>query len=256
MVPLDFGDELTFRPHPAGIELTCHHPGLPVDDRNLVVRAARLLPGAQGARITLDKRAPLAAGVGGGSSNAAKTLLGLNALWQLGLPATRLGELAAQLGSDINFFLQDSAAICRGRGEQVEPLPCRLTASVLLVNPGFGISTPWAYGAWAKAASRLTGPAPDVTLLARALAADDLPGVCRCLYNALEAPSVGKFPVLHLLKDRLVAGGAAGALMSGSGATVFGLFREAAMARECAGQMESEFGPQLWTKVTQFRFAR
>jgi 4-diphosphocytidyl-2-C-methyl-D-erythritol kinase len=88
------------------------------------------------------------------------------------------------------------------------------------------------------------------------LAEDDLAGVSRCLYNALEAPSVGKFPVLDQLKGRLRVGGATGALMSGSGATVFGLFREAAAAQGCAMQIREEFGPSMWTQVTQFRLAR
>lgn len=256
MLPLDFGDRLTFCAQPSGLTLACDNPALPTDDRNLVVRAARLLGGTRGARITLEKRAPLAAGIGGGSSNAAKTLVGLNQLWNLGLDGARLGELAAGLGSDINFFLQDGAAICRGRGELVTPIPCRLTASVLLVNPGFGISTPWAYQAWAKGATRLTGPAPDVNLLTKALADDDLAGVIRCLYNSLEVPSVGKFPVLDALKRCLRDGGATGTLMSGSGATVFGLFGDAVAARECATQIREEFGPSMWTKVTQVVLAR
>jgi len=255
MLPVRFGDTLTFAPHPAGIVMECDHPGLPTDDSNLVVRAAKLLARqfgvSRGAKITLQKRAPLAAGVGGGSSNAAFTLRGLNELWQLGASPSQLGELAAQLGSDINFFLQDSAAICRGRGERVEPIPCRLAATVLLVNPGFGISTPWAYSAWARAAARLTETAPNVSLLARALAADDLGGTSACLFNSLEAPSVGKFPVLELIKRALCERGATGALMSGSGATVFGLFRDDGLAQKCAVEVAREFGPGTWTQVTQ-----
>jgi 4-diphosphocytidyl-2-C-methyl-D-erythritol kinase len=250
MLPLDFGDTLAFRPQPAGITLSCDQPALPTDGRNLVVRAANLLAADRGAHITLTKRAPLAAGVGGGSSNAATTLLGLNRLWELNLPASRLGELAARLGSDINFFLQPGAAICRGRGERVEPIPCRLSAAVLLVNPGFGIPTPWAYAAWAG--NRLTRQAPDVSVLARALAEDDLPAVGRCLFNDLEAPSVGKFPVLDLLKRTLRDSGADGALMSGSGATVFGLFADAGPATVAGERIRAEFGPGMWTCVTRF----
>jgi 4-diphosphocytidyl-2-C-methyl-D-erythritol kinase len=256
MLPLDFGDTLTFERQADGIFLTCDNPALPTDDRNLVVRAAKSLSTGQGVRIALEKRAPLAAGIGGGSSNAAKTLIGLNTLWNLGLAASQLDKLAAALGSDVNFFLQESAAICRGRGEAVEAIPCRLSATVLLVNPGFGISTPWAYGAWAKAASRLTAPTPDVNLLRRALATDDLAALSVCLYNALESPSVGKFPILALLKQRLRSGGASGALMSGSGATVFGLFRDEMVARNCEDELRKEFGSSLWTKTAHFLGAR
>jgi 4-diphosphocytidyl-2-C-methyl-D-erythritol kinase len=255
MVPLDFGDLLTFAPQPHGIVLKCDHPGLPTGDTNLVVRAAKLLAQkfgvTAGAKITLQKRAPVAAGVGGGSSNAAFTLSGLNQLWNLNASGAQLDELAAQLGSDINFFLAEGAALCRGRGELVEPVPCRLTASILLVNPGFGISTKWAYGSWAKAALGLTVAPPDVTLLARSLADGDLQGVSRGLFNSLEAPSVGKFPVLELLKMTMRAHGAAGALMSGSGATVFGLFASAQDAERAGKAVREQFGPSMWTQVTR-----
>lgn len=246
MLPLDFGDTMTFEPRPTGIALECSDPRLPVDDRNLVVRAAKLF-GTRGAKITLQKRTPLAAGLGGGSSNAATTLLALNQ----GESPAALNALAAQLGSDINFFLAGGAALCRGRGELVEPVACKLTAAILLANPGFGISTKWAYESWAKAAE-LIGHPPEVSLLLRALAEDDLEAVCRSLYNSLEAPSVGKFPVLALLKDAMRDGGAGGALMSGSGATVFGLFAGAAAAEACAAHLRQEFGPSLWTMVAHF----
>ena len=130
-------------------------------------------------------------------------------------------------------------------------MPCRLSATALLINPGFGISTKWAYESWAKAASVLTVTPPPVTLLTRALADDDLTGVATALFNSLEAPSVGKFPVLDLLKDALREHGAAGAMMSGSGATVFGLFAKASDAVSAAARIRTEFGPSMWTHVTR-----
>jgi 4-diphosphocytidyl-2-C-methyl-D-erythritol kinase len=250
MLPLDFGDTMTFEPRPAGIELICDDPRLPVDDTNLVVRAAKLL-GVGSVKIALQKRTPLAAGLGGGSSNAAATLMTLGK----GQSPARLNELAARLGSDINFFLSGGAALCRGRGEHAEPVPCKLSATILLVNPGFGISTKWAYERWATTATQLTATAPEVSLLLRALAEDDLDGVCRGLFNSLEAPSIRKFPVLQLLKDAMRKSGAAGALMSGSGATVFGLFPDATSAERAAHQISAEFGPSMWTQTTRVRSA-
>ena len=252
MAPLDFGDTLTFAPAERGIMMSCDNPALPTDGRNLVVRVAKRLAERfavkRGAHIALTKRAPLAAGVGGGSSNAAFTLLGLNRLWQLGATEAQLGEIAASLGSDINFFLTGKTALCRGRGEQVVPVLFRLKAFVLLVNPGFGISTKWAYEHWRP----LTGQAPDVTLLLRALEENDLAAASAALYNSLEAPSVGKFPVLELLKRAMRNEGAAGALMSGSGASVFGLFAKATDAERAAAKARAEFGPSLWTRVCGF----
>ena len=255
MLPLDFGDEIVCQLRPTGLSMECDNATLPTDDRNLALRAARQLAERcqvkHGAHIILRKRTPLAAGLGGGSSNAAVVLTTLNKLWQLNAPAATLHELAAAMGSDINFFLTESTALCRGRGELVEPIPCRLSATVLLINPGFGISTKWAFESWAKAAAGLTAAPPPVTLLTRALADDDLAGVAAALFNSLEAPSVGKFPVLDLLKGALRANGAAGAMMSGSGATVFGLFAEASDAVRAAAQISAEFGPSMWTYVTR-----
>jgi len=255
MLPLDFGDQITLQLAEKNVTLECDDPRLPTDDTNLALRAAKLLATKcrveQGVRILLQKRTPLAAGLGGGSSNAAAVLKGLSQLWQVDAPPDVLGELAARIGSDINFFLAGGAALCRGRGEQVEPIACKLSAAILLVNPGFGISTKWAYESWAKAAAGLTAKPPEVSLLLRALAENDLLGVSRCLFNSLEAPSIKKFPVLRLLKDAMRAGGATGALMSGSGATVFGLLAGAKAAEDSAKQIREEFGPSMWTQVTK-----
>jgi len=256
MLPLDFGDRITLETQETGITLACDHPGLPTDDSNLAVRAAKLLASqcgvTRGVKITLQKRTPLAAGLGGGSSNAATVLLGLDKLWGLKADPRILHELAASMGSDINFFLAGGAALCHGRGERVTPVPCTLTAAVLLINPGFGISTKWAYEHWARAAAGLTAPLPEVSLLLRALEADDVAAAGRCLFNSLEAPSLRKFPVLKLLTGAMAARGAAGAMMSGSGATVFGLFKEAPAAEACAAQIRADFGPSMWTKVARF----
>ena len=202
MLPLSFGDEITLRPNAYGLTLECDNPSLPTDDSNLALRAAKRLAERsgvkRGAKIALTKRTPLAAGLGGGSSNAAAVLLGLKQLWGLQTDDSILHKLAAGMGSDINFFMAGGAALCRGRGEQIEAIPCNLSASVLLVNPGFGISTKWAYETWAKAAavSRLTASPSQVSLLLRALAEDDLTGVSGCLFNSLEGPSIRKFNVL------------------------------------------------------------
>jgi len=258
MLPLGFGDQITLQSRKTGLTLECDNPNLPTDDSNLALRAAKALAQAfaveNGARIVLKKRTPLAAGLGGGSSNAASVLMGLNRFWNLKASSAQLHEIAARLGSDINFFLADGAALCRSRGELVEPIACKFTAAILLANPGFGIPTKWAYENWAKATAvtRLTANPPEVSLLLRALAEDDLTGVSDGLFNSLEAPSTRKFPVLGLMKDVMREGGAAGTMMSGSGATVFGLFTTADAAEQSARRIRGQFGPSLWTQVTQF----
>ena len=260
MVPLDFGDHIVFEPRATGITLVCDNPDLPVDDTNLALRAAKLFAQTfgvtKGVAITLQKRTPLAAGLGGGSSNAATVLLGLNRFWAVNAAQEKLAPLAASMGSDINFFLASSAALCGGRGEQVTPIPCKFSGEILLVNPGFGISTKWAYESLprqnrGRVGAGLTAKPPEVKLLTRALAEGDLAGVGRALFNSLEAPSIGKFPVLKLIKDTMRACGAAGALMSGSGATVFGLFADTNDAARAAEKVRAEFGPSMWTQVTR-----
>ena len=254
MAPLEFGDQITLQLRKTSLVLECDNPNLPTDESNLAYQAAQLLREAtgmeNGVKITLRKRIPLAAGLAGGSSNAAAVLTGLNQLWQAGATPEQLGELAAKMGSDINFFLAGGAALCRSRGEQVEPIPCRLSAAVLLINPSFGIPTPWAYQHWAAAAP-LTEPPTDSSLLRRGLAENDLDAVASSLYNSLEAPCLKKFPILRLLQDAMRAEGAAGALMSGSGATVFGLFANAQKAESAAQRIREEFGPSMWTQVTR-----
>lgn len=259
MLPLDFGDQISLQSRKTGITLACDDLRLPTDDSNLALRAARVVAEAfgikKGAKIGLKKRTPLAAGLGGGSSNAAATLLGLNRLWKLNASSKRLHALAASLGSDINFFMAGGAALCRGRGEKIEPIPSKFSGAILLVNPGFGISTKWAYERWARVVplgAGLTAPPPEVSLLLRALAEDDLVGVSRCLFNSLEAPSIRKFPVLELIKDAMRDDGATGALMSGSGATVFGLFPDVKQAKVSAKRIREQFGPSMWTQVARF----
>ena len=149
MHPVKVCDELRFARGGSGVQLTCSHPELPVDSRNLVFRAAAAFLAeakiTDGVRLHLEKRIPMAAGLGGGSGNAATTLLGLNELFGNPLPAAQLQSLAASLGSDVPFFLQTKPALAVGRGEQVqslEPFACLGDAAILLVHPGFGISTP------------------------------------------------------------------------------------------------------------------
>jgi 4-diphosphocytidyl-2-C-methyl-D-erythritol kinase len=152
MQPINVCDQLTFERTTRGIVLSCNHANLPADSRNLIHRAATAFLQAakinDGIKIHLKKKIPLAAGLGGGSGNAATTLLALNELFGQPLVSAKLCEIAATLGSDIPFFLQNKPALAIGRGEKIQPLenfPALTGKVFLLVHPGFGISTPWAY---------------------------------------------------------------------------------------------------------------
>lgn len=253
-VPLH--DTLSFEHAPSGIHLSCSHPDLPVDGSNLVHRAAtRFLDAARitsGVRIHLVKTLPLAAGLGGGSSNAAHTLLGLNELFGYPLAAQNLDPLAASLGSDVNFFLQDKPALATGRGEQVVPLPPFDVLSgmaMLLYHPGFGISTAWAYRELARFPKALQGQPGRARTCATLLASGNLPAGMAALYNSLEAPALAKYPVLALYQDFLRRHGAVGTLMSGSGSTTFALFPNTASAHAAVPAFHAEFGTAGWLRV-------
>ncbi|MGI8964486.1 MAG: 4-(cytidine 5'-diphospho)-2-C-methyl-D-erythritol kinase [Limisphaerales bacterium] len=162
--PINLHDTLTFEGIKNGIQFTCSDPALPTDSKNLVYRAARnflnQVPLSDGVKIHLEKKIPLAAGLGGGSGNAATTLLGLNEFFNSPFSATQLQEMAAELGSDIPFFLQNKPALATGRGEKIQPLdffPALRGIYILLAHPGFGIPTAWAYQQLANFPEALNG---------------------------------------------------------------------------------------------------
>lgn len=254
--PVNLCDRLTFTRGGAGIQLTCSNPALPTDGRNLVHRAAaRFLETAaipDGVNIHLEKQIPLAAGLGGGSGNAAVTLLGLNELFGQPLTATQLHAIAATLGSDVNFFLQSKPALAIGRGEQIEPLaefPALRGSCFFLVHPGFGISTPWAYRELARFPNAQKGEPGRARRLVALLQAGDLGAAGREFYNSLEAPALEKYPVLALYQDFFRAEGAAATLMSGSGSTTFAIFPDQKSAEATVDKFQARFGASSWMAV-------
>lgn len=254
--PVNVCDRLTFERAGRGVELTCSEPALPTDSNNLVHRAATaFLQAAQikdGVRIHLEKKIPLAAGLGGGSGNAATTLLGLNELFGQSLPAAKLHELATALGSDVPFFLQSKPALATGRGEHLQPLeffPALRGAYFLLVHPGFGISTAWAYQNLARFPDALNGKPGRAQKLVFLLQGSDLAAAAGDFYNSLEAPALEKFPILALFQEFLRANGAAAALMSGSGSTTFAIVQGREAAESIAEKFKAKFGTTNWLAI-------
>jgi 4-diphosphocytidyl-2-C-methyl-D-erythritol kinase len=232
MQAVDLFDRLTMET--AGtITLETSEAALPTDDRNLVVRAARLLRESAGvdagARIVLDKRIPVAAGLGGGSSDAAATLWGLNRLWGLRWRRERLVEVAVKLGMDVPFFLGRGRALGTARGEVISPLPGIGGYAMVLVNPGVGLSTQEVYGRVPKG---WRAEAEGTRRMLDALKRRSGVGVAAALTNHLERWVEPVMPVIGQMKAALLAAGALGAAMSGSGPTVFGLARSLDQARQ------------------------
>ncbi|HYT58548.1 MAG TPA: 4-(cytidine 5'-diphospho)-2-C-methyl-D-erythritol kinase [Haliangiales bacterium] len=256
MQPVPVCDELHFKRGGRDVQMTCSEPALPTDSRNLVHRAAKaFLQTAKisdGAGIHLEKRIPLAAGLGGGSGNAANTLLGLNELFGQVLTFVQLNEIAVALGSDVPFFLQDKPALATGRGEKIEPLdrfPALEGVFVLLIHPGFGISTAWAYQALARHPEALNGRPGRAQKLVSLLQTGGLEAAAEEFYNSLELPALNKYPLLVLFQDFLKTNGAAAALMSGSGSTTFALVKGRNAAEQLRETFKAKFGGDSWTAV-------
>jgi len=256
MHPVNVFDEIDFARVTRGFHLTCSDPTLPTDAGNLVHRAAMLFfqktEIRDGVRIHLEKKIPLAAGLGGGSGNAATTLLGLNEIFGKPLSGEALSDIAASLGSDIPFFLQTKPGLGIGRGEQIQPLdffPALKGAAILLIHPGFGISTPWAYQNLARFPSALNGSPGRAQKLISLLQTADLRSAGAEFYNSLEAPALEKYPLLALFQEFLRENGAAATLMSGSGSTTFALARNLAEAEQLTEKFKAKFGDTNWIAV-------
>lgn len=255
MLPIPFADTLSLELKGEGIHLTTNVSGLDCGPGNLVYRAALLFFGELGqpARMTchLEKELPMEAGLGGGSGNAAVTLLALNELHGQPLESSQLWKLAAQLGSDVPFFLGKGPALATGRGERIEPLspfPSLKGRGIFCHHPGFGVSTPWVYGALKSFPEALNGLPGRAKKLADALE-DQAARPGQLFYNSLEAPVLPKFPILSLFQEALREAGAWATMMSGSGSSTFALFEDLGAAQRAQERFESRFGTQGWTRT-------
>ena len=222
------------------VALACDRAGVPVDGRNLVLKAAgELRPYAKrpgGLHIELRKRIPMGGGLGGGSSNAAAALKAIAQLWQCVLPADRLHEIAGGLGSDVPFFLRGPSAICRGRGELVSPLPPPVARGVLLILPGIEMPTPAVYRKFDEMGlgsdlAKLERELPDPNLRTEELLAS--------LVNDLEAPAFAISAELAGLREEMERSLGRPVRMSGSGSTLFTLYDNEGQAAEAAAKIPS-----------------
>jgi len=224
------------------IEVVCD-TDIPVED-NLVYKAASLLQNyvsyAKGIKIILRKNIPVSAGLGGGSSDAACAILGLNTLWGLGLTRRQLTAIGLEIGSDVPFFLNGPSAVVEGRGEKITHLNISLPMILLLVKPPVSVSTAWAY----KNMKKLTKRTIDIKLFCQALEEKDFASLGKMLRNDLEKVVVKRYSIVGTIKDSLLAKGAFISAMSGSGPTVFGVFESKAKASSAARELG-----QNWCRV-------
>lgn len=222
------GDSLVFE-HSDVLEVISDVP-VPVSD-NLVYKAMALLKERSGcragARITLRKEIPMAAGLGGGSSDAAVTLSGLNLLWNLGMEKGRLAEIGQELGSDVPFFFHGPLSVISGRGELVSPVAPGRSCVLLLVKPQIAVSTAWAYAELDRVTDKrvLTKKDNNIKLFCQALEQGDFALLSSMRRNDLEPPVIRRYPEIGGIREELLKRGALFSSMSGSGPTVYGVFR-------------------------------
>jgi 4-diphosphocytidyl-2-C-methyl-D-erythritol kinase len=241
---LDLHDLLELTPGAEGLRLIVHGPDLGPPAQNLVIRAASLFYQTVGMEPALElrlrKNIPPGSGLGGGSSDAAATLHGLNALHGLPVREAGLLEMAISLGSDVPFFLAGSSlALAWGRGERLLALPPLEPAPVLLAVPPFAVNTPDAYAA--LAADRVTAPAPRASAVQRMEELSGWDGIAKRAHNDFEQVMFVQYPVLAEVRDAVRDAGARLALLTGSGSCVFGVFRDAAARDAAAARLQEQF---------------
>ncbi|MGA1874049.1 MAG: 4-(cytidine 5'-diphospho)-2-C-methyl-D-erythritol kinase [bacterium] len=240
---VDVCDELEMRVTDQGIDLDCEGEPAPEGRENIAWQAAELffshLGSRPGVHMRLRKHIPVAAGLGGGSSDAAAVLKGLNQLHFFPISEDDLLEMGAQLGADVPFFLFGSSALGQGIGTRLTRTAPLSEVWVVIVNPGFPISTKWVYN-HIDTDLLLTKEPDHIKMLRLFLKKRDLPQIGLYLHNDLESVVRKKYPIIDELKNRLLSAGAVGAIMSGSGASVFGIFSDYLRAKKAYSCLKTQ----------------
>jgi len=230
-------DDITLTESGTGITLHSNNRDIPLNEKNLAYKAAYLLRERtgvkKGVKIEIDKNIPISAGLGGGSSNAAVTLLGLNYIWELRLSKEELLSIARLLGADVPFFLSGVRAFGTERGDELQILSVTSKFYVILLNPRISISTEWVYK---NLKLELTKGRKNISMKEFISEKRDVEDLAVILFNDLESVVVEKYDVISRMKELLLSAGASGSLMSGSGSTVFGIFKDYSSAKQ-AGEM-------------------
>lgn len=247
---IELKDQLTIEESNSGIEVHADGRGVPEGKENLAYAAAERTLGmagnGSGIRVTIKKEIPAGGGLGGASSNAAAVIVGANQLLELGLAETDLYKIARSVGSDVPFFIRGGSALATGRGDRLQFFDAGMSVDLVIVFPGFPISTSWAYS---KVDSGLTPEWFDIKILASALEQGDLSSLCKRLYNSFEDIVFESYPALFEIKNKMIEFGAVGSLLSGSGSCLFGIALDAESGAELAARLGRE-GLTVWKTAT------
>lgn len=234
-------DELTLTKTPAGITMTTDSAELPTDENNLVYKAAKLLLTeydiTEGVRIHLCKNIPIAAGMAGGSTDAAAVMKGINELFGLNLPLARLMELGVRIGADVPYCIMGGTALAEGIGEVLTALPPMPGCHILVAKPDINVSTKFVYEHLDAAG---VAHHPDIDGMRTAIHDGNLQGILERMENVLETVTIPAHPIIDTIKNRMLELGAGGSLMSGSGPTVFGIYTDETTAKEAFEQIKCD----------------
>lgn len=224
----------------SGIQIQTNLSFLPVNENNLIYKAAKLLMDelsiTDGVSVKLDKRIPVAAGMAGGSTDAAAMLFGMNRLFSLGLTKRQLMERGVQIGADVPYCIMRGTALAEGIGEELSPIAPMVKCPVLIAKPSISVSTKFVYQ---NLKLDDTTVHPDIDLLIEDIKAKNLYDIAAHMGNVLETVTIPNYPVIDEIKKHMLSHGAVGAMMSGSGPTVFGLFDDEAIAKKAYKAMRS-----------------
>ncbi len=263
VAPLDFGDDLRVEADPGGaFSLGCDVADVPLDETNLVLRAARAFREASGwscgARFFLTKRVPMGAGLGGGSSNATAALKALNALAGECLDEAALAQIAVKLGSDCVLFFKDRPLVMRGRGEQIDELPARTVdrlrgRRLLVFQPAIGIATAWAYGQMVNAAPGSYLPSGDAEARLRAWLENPVARAEELLFNNMETPAFAKYLTLPVMLTRLREEFGVATGMSGSGSACFALLADKDSSEPLIARIHEGWGDEVFAIEARIR---
>lgn len=230
------------------IEIKCNNPNVPTDHKNIAHRAASVISERYnkntGLVIDIEKNIPVSAGLAGGSTNAAAVLVGLNEIWNLQLTTQELMAIGLELGADIPFCIMGGTALAEGIGEKLTPLPSFKNKHLLLVNPDISVSTADVYKSLDIDNIKNR---PQTELLIEAIERDDQYTVAKNMKNVLESVTIEQLPIISEIKEMMIEQGAIGSLMSGSGATVFGIFETHSQLEKCKTQIEKQFKTTIAT---------
>lgn len=234
-------DVLTLKKIPEGIVVTTDNGELPTDDNNLIYKAARLMREAyditEGVSIHLEKNIPIAAGMAGGSTDAAATFWGMNELFNIGATMEELQKLGVKVGADVPYCIMGGTALAEGIGEILSPLPAPPECFLVVAKPAINVSTKYVYE---HLDAEGVEKHPDIDGMIEALRDGDLQGIVSRLGNVLETVTVKKHDIISTIKQCMLKQGALGSLMSGSGPTVFGIFTDAEYAQKAKAEIERQ----------------